>query len=224
VVIKNGKLHLRRLRLPALLVSGLMLTMWSCAPDSGLSSIADYNVVITTYADGVDYGSIRTYAVPDTVFHLVDPDDPDADDISREFDGLILSTVSQQLDLLGYAEEPDPENNTPDILVPVSVTTSEHYGTITDWYPIWGWHPYWPWGPGWGYWYPVQQTYTYSTGTIFIHMLDAKNADPGEETVAVIWYTTINGVLGDTSANTARRIETNIQKAFGQSPYLGAKE
>jgi hypothetical protein len=223
-VIKKGKLRMRRLCVPVLVVSTLVPIMWSCAPDSGFSSIADYDVVITTYSGEVDYGSIRTYAVPDTVFHLVDPDDSEADEISREFDGLILSTVSQQLDLLGYTQEPDPETSTPDILVPVSVTTSEHYGTITDWYPIWGWHPYWPWGPGWGYWYPVEQVYTYSTGTIFIHMLDAKNADPEEETVAVIWYATINGVLGDTSANTARRIETNIEKAFDQSPYLGAEE
>ncbi len=222
-MIRNGRLNVRSVCLPALLVSPLALGMWSCAPDSGFSSSADYDVVITTYADGADYGSLRTYAVPDTVFHLLDPDDPDTDDISREFDDLILSTVSQQLDLLGYTEEPDPETNTPDILVPVSITVSEHYGTITDWYPVWGWHPYWPWGPGWGYWYPVQQNYTYSTGTIFIHMLDAKNADPTEETVAVIWYATINGVLGDTSANTARRIEANIEKAFAQSPYLGAE-
>lgn len=197
---------------------------WSCAPDSGFTSASDYDVVITTYSPEADYGSIRTYAMPDSVAHVVDPDNP-VEDVSRDFDDLILTAVDEQLRLLGYEVEPDPENTPPDIFVPVSVTASRHYGIYYDWYPVWGWYPWWPgWGPGYGTWYPVANTYTYSTGTIFIDMWDVENADEDKQTVPVIWNAALNGLLGDTSESAAERIESSIEQAFKQSPYLGRSQ
>jgi len=215
-----------RLARPAALAAALCLLAagpWSCAPDSGFNSIADYDVVITTYVPGADFGGMQTYAMPDSVAHIVDQDNPPIEEVTREFDELILATVAGQLELLGYVEEPDPENNPPDIFVPVAVSASSVTGIYYDWYPVWGWYPWWPgWGSGWGTYYPVPTTYSYSMGTIFIDMWDVKNADEGEMKVPVIWNAAINGVLGDTTQGAASRIETSIEKAFSQSPYLGA--
>ena len=221
---ETGKVHLCRRTALAAALCLLAAGAWSCAPDSGFSSPSDYDVVITTYSPDADYGSIRTYAMPDSVAHVVDPDNP-PQNVTREFDELILATVESQLQLLGYEEEPDPENNEPDIFVPVTVTASTYYGIYYDWYPVWGWYPWWPgWGPGYGTWYPVPNTYTYSLGTIFIDMWDIANADEDKQTVPVIWNAAINGLLGDTKEGAADRIESSIEQAFKQSPYLGVSQ
>jgi len=226
VVEKRIEQHLRRLlRLCALLsvavVTGAFL--WSCSPDSGLNAISDYDVVVTTYVPGADYGGIRTYVVPDTVALIIDPDDAYPDTIGRDLEVLILSKVAEQLDLLGYEAGPDTGSTPPDILVPVAVTTTEYSGTYWEYYPGWGhYYPWWGWG-GWGYWYPYPVSYTYSTGTIFIDMLDLRNADPEEELVPVVWNEAFNGLLGDTPHGRDERIVAGIEQAFTQSPYLGAK-
>jgi hypothetical protein len=198
---------------------------WSCAPDSGFNSIADYDVVITTYVPDADFSGKRTYAMPDSVAHVIDEDNPPTEEVSREFDELILTTVAEQIELLGYEAEPDPENNTPDIFIPVTVAASSVTGIYYDWVPVWGWYPWWPgWGAGWGTYYPVATSYTYSMGTIFIDMWDVENADEEAQRVPVIWNAAINGVLGDTAQGAASRIESSIVKAFDQSPYLGVDE
>jgi hypothetical protein len=202
----------------------LLAAGWSCAPDSGLTSVSDYDVVITTYVPGADYGGLRTYAMPDSVAHVIDADNP-PEDVTRDFDDVILATVEEQLQLLGYLEEPDPENTRPDIFVPVTVTVSMHAGIYYEWYPVWDWYPWWPgWGSGWETWYPVGNTYTYASGTIFIDMWDVKNADEDSMTVPVIWNAAINGLLSDTPGGIEDRIVASIRKAFEQSPYLGAEE
>ena len=219
----DGAVRLSRPAVPVLALCLLAAGLWSCAPDSGFSSIADYDVVITTYAPGADFAGLQTYAMPDSVAHVIDEDNPPTEEVSREFDDLILATVAGQLEHLGYEEEPDPENNAPDIFVPVVVTASSVTGIYYDWTPVWGWYPWWPgWGPGWGTYYPVAVSYAYSMGTIFIDIWDVKNADEDEQTVPVIWNAAINGVLGDTSQGTADRIQATIEQAFSQSPYLGA--
>ena len=63
--------------------------------------------------------------------------------------------------------------------------------------------------------------YTYSTGMIFIDIVDLKNADVDDETAIIVWSATINGLLKDTSQGIASRIEKNVDQAFKQSWYLG---
>jgi hypothetical protein len=81
------------------------------------------------------YQDFQTFVVPDTVIHIVE--DGVTDEISRDYDKFILEQVKSNMLKLGYLEETDPETNTPDISITVSVTTSEHI--VYNWYPYWAW-------------------------------------------------------------------------------------
>ncbi|RKY93266.1 MAG: hypothetical protein DRQ13_09680 [Ignavibacteriae bacterium] len=193
--------------------------LYSCYPDYGLTT-SDYDTVITLYDNSADFNK-PTYAMPDTVVHFVE--EGEEDNISRTKDALILSTIASNMTKLGYERvyyEITPAD-TADFVILVGVTTAENYGHV--YYPgygYWGgwggWYGgYYPYYPGWGYSY----TYSYTTGTIFLSMLDTEKINPGDSFKAV-WGARLNGVLNST-ASTTSRITQRINDAFNQSPYLG---
>jgi len=208
------KKHLSRSKyvLPGLL---LAMAMWSCYP-GGPENIADTDLVFTYYDQSADFGSVRTFFMPDQVFVR---EGSEATDDS--FDALILSDVVRNMTALGYVQEMDPQNNGVDSVVIVSKVKTEY-----SWV---GWVPGYPWYPGWGYpgwgwygpWYPVGGSY--STGSVFIEFASADDVNVPDKQVNASWSGVINGILGSNASATATRITTNIDQAFKQSPYLGRK-
>ncbi len=195
----------------------LSLVVYSCYPDYGLST-ADYDTVITLFDNQADFTK-PTYAMPDTVVHFVKEGTPE-DEIDRSKDALILQTIASNMANLGYQRVPvDTIQDPPGYVMLVGVTTTDNYGAI--YYPGWGYWPGWGWWggyPGWGY--PGGSVvYSYTTGTIFMTMIDPDKRIAGEKYGAV-WLARLNGVLSN-SLNTSARITQRINDAFKQSPYLG---
>ncbi|NOX19434.1 MAG: DUF4136 domain-containing protein [Chlorobi bacterium] len=193
---------------------GLAIVVNSCYTDYGLTT-SDYDVVLTRYDKEADFGSFRTYALPDTVFHIVGDEE---DEISRQFDALMLQKVASNMASRGFTRIDNPDSsNIPDAVVTISVTTTDYTGV--SYYP-----PYWGY-PGWGWYYPPYYppywgtTYSYSTGTIFIDFGDVDNV-ADSSLVTVEWNATINGLLSSNASSTRARIEDSINQAFTQSPYL----
>jgi hypothetical protein len=206
------KKNLSRLKyvLPGLL---LALAMWSCYP-GGPENIAETDLVFTFYDQSADFGSIRTFFMPDKVF-VREGSEETVDD----FDGLILSDVARNMEALGYVRERDPQNNGADSVVIVSKVKSTY--TSVGWVPGYPWYPGWGY-PGWGWygpWYPVGVSY--STGTVFVEFANADDVNVPEQQVVASWSGVINGILGSSSSATASRVTANIDQAFKQSPYLG---
>jgi len=194
--------------------------LYSCYPDYGLTQ-SDYDTVITLYDNDANFKK-PTYAMPDTVVHLVE--EGDEDNVNRSKDALILSTIASNMDDLHYTRVVDTTANKPDFVILVGVTVTDNYGAA--YYPGWGYWGGWGWWggyPGWGY--PGGSVvYSYTTGTIFISMLDPDkdNTIDGDKYGAV-WLARINGVVSNSStSNVNNRIKTRINDAFEQSPYLGA--
>jgi hypothetical protein len=192
--------------------------LYSCYPDYGLTT-SDYDTVITLFDNNADFNK-PTYAMPDTVVHFVEDDTPE-DEIDRSKDALILSNIASNMTRLGYERVPiDTTADAPGFVILVGVSVTDNYGTI--WYPGWGYWPGWGWWggyPGWGY--PGGSvTYSYTTGTIFMTMLDPDKRTPGEQRFGAVWLARLNGVLSN-SLNTSARITQRINDAFNQSPYLG---
>jgi hypothetical protein len=204
------------------------LFLLSCKPDSGFNTVSDYDLVATFYAQDAVFDTLNTYAIPDTVMHFRDPDDTSSDDISREFDGLLLDLVRTNFEALGYEEEADPGSNPPDVFVVVWVTTAEWLqNSSEDWWDMWGWYPHWPpaWGPGWVTLYPHPVEYFYRPGSVFIDMIDDVEIEEGEDPyILVLWAASVNGILIDTSEGARQRLTDNINQAFDQSPYLATGE
>jgi len=191
---------------------------YSCYPDYGLTT-ADYDTVITLYDKDADFKK-PTYAMPDSVVHLVA--EGEEDNVDRSKDALILSTIQSNMTSLGYTKVDTTNPDAPDFVILVGVTVTENYGQA--YYPGWGY-----WG-GWGWWggYPGygygggSVIYSYTTGSIFMSMIDPDKIN-ADGTYGAVWLARINGVVSSSSTiNVSSRITQRINDAFNQSPYLGA--
>lgn len=197
----------------------LALGIASCYPGQP-EDIQQLDTALTLYDDTVDFTSFSTYAMPDSVNHFC-PDTTGAScvDVTRDYDQLMLSTVAQNMQALGYTRDMNPsETNPPDVLVTVAVTATDNWAVYGwPWYPWWGWYPC-CWGPGWNPWYPSWGAVNYQTGTVLITMFNVDTAD--NDQIPAVWEGTLNGLLGTTASVTQTRLVNGINQVFDQSPYL----
>ena len=193
--------------------------LYSCYPDYGLTT-SDYDTVITVFDNDADFKK-PTYAMPDTIVHFVE--EGEEDNVDRSKDALILSTIQSNMSKLQYERVPvDTTADPPGFVIIVGVTVTDNYAAVS--YPGWGYWGGWGWWggyPGWGY--PGGTVvYSYTTGTIFMSMLDPDKIN-ADETFGAVWLARINGVVSNSStSNVNNRITQRINDAFNQSPYLGA--
>ncbi len=190
----------------------------SCYPGDQLTT-EEADVVVTLYDDKTDFATKQSYAMPDTIVHLVN--EGTGDEISRDFDAEILERVAANMGAMGYTRESDPADA--DLIMLVGITAQNEIG-----YTGWGWGGYWGWyypyppGWGWGYypWYGGGSSiYVYRVGSVFMQLIDPAAADSSEAKVPTVWLGALNGLVqGDAVED---RIVAGIDQAFTQSPYLG---
>ena len=187
---------------------------------------AQLDVVATAHDDTVNFASIGTFVMPDSVVAIVPPESVASTlPFDHTYDQLILDGVAAQMATLGYTRLPtfDP-NNPPDVAVlikGVAVRNTDIYVSY-PWWGYWGWYG-WPccYGPGWGVGYPVVSASQYDVGTIAIDMWDLRRSDAVAETVPAIWTAVLRGLLEGSATDAPFRIDQAIDRAFAQSPYLG---
>ncbi|MGB5848047.1 MAG: DUF4136 domain-containing protein [Ignavibacteriaceae bacterium] len=192
--------------------------LYSCYPDYGLTT-ADYDTVITVYDKDANFKK-PTYAMPDSVVHLVA--EGEEDNVDRSKDVLILSTIQSNMTSLGYTKVDTTNPDPPAFVILVGVTVTDNYGQA--YYPGYGYWGGWGWWGGYpGYGYPGGSViYSYTTGSIFMSMIDPDKIN-ADGTYGAVWLARINGVVSSsTSINVSSRITQRINDAFNQSPYLGA--
>jgi len=198
---------------------GLLLWLPACYPGDP-TSVTQLDVVLTTHDSTVSFGSFTTYAMPDSVVHFSNDSLDNLADLPREFDDLILETVEDNMEALGYDREDDPLNNEADLVLLVGAVGVEN----TDYWYYGGYSYYWGyWGgyPGYGWYYPPYYvgSITYEVGTLMPFLVDPDSFDPDLEAIGVVWAGAVRGLLVDTP--TPARVSDGIDQAFTQSPYLG---
>jgi len=205
----------RRSGLAVVAVAALWLGLAGCYP--GEAPVSD--IVATLHDPNKDFGTYATFTMPDSVVDAGDPDDAGYIEPSHEYDAAILARIRSNLTSRGWTEITRDSLNPPDVAILVTALVSE---TTNIWYypPYWGWYGGW-WGyypPYWGYPCCYDVT-TYTTGTISIDMAAVKDYVPTTETMPMPWAARLNGLANKSNA-TQSRIETAIDQAFAQSPYL----
>ncbi len=195
----------------ALLLSG-------CYPD-GPDYVEELDVVLTYHNDTYEFGTKATYSMPDRIVkitgNLQEGDAPVF--IPDATAALILSKIAENMDALGYDRVDLASEDADLLLLPASWETT----TISYWYDYWGWwyggyYPGWGWGGYYPYYPPVAVT-SYTTGTLMMNLIDKTEIGANGNPVTQ-WSGIINGVL--TNTYNATRVNTAIDKAFDQSPYL----
>ena len=203
---------------------GCSLGVAACYPGE-IDSTAQTDLVITFHQEGFDFQTNQTFAMPDTIVDVsVDSGAPSLLNYAHQDE--ILAKIAQNLVALGYTRV-DATVVRPDVVVLVSAVAVENYVYYSyPWWPYWGWWGGW-YGP-WGYganstyyypWYPVYST-NFTSGSLFITMVDPDVPAPEPAQANSIWSGVINGMLEGTDAEILARVNTSISQAFEQSPYL----
>jgi hypothetical protein len=194
---------------------GAVAIISSCYPGDPLT-VSEADVVVTAFGSEVDFADYQTYALADSVVHLVA--DGDDDDITRAYDSQRLASVKSKMDALGFTEVVDPA--AADVIMAVAVSASD-YTSYYSYSPCYYYCWYYPYPSGWGWYYPPYVGgYSYTVGTIFINMIERIDPTGDEDQIQVAWVAALNGV-SDSGSN-ASRIQAAINQAFEQSKYLGA--
>jgi len=219
-MLKTGKKGLKLLALCSLacvVLAGAVI-LAGCYPGE-ISSVDELDLVVTLRDKDTDFSALTTYWMPDTVIHIceIQVEEQEAscpNELDRRFDAQILSEVRENLQDMGFTEVAD--SSQADVFVVVAANATDNYGGYT-YYP-WYWGGY----PGWGWYYPpTTVVYEFTTGALLINMFDPNKADVANKRFGAVWVAAINGVLGE-GGNPQSRINTTINQAFRQSPYLGA--
>jgi hypothetical protein len=215
-----------------LITLGSIAAAWvlgSCYP-GGPTSTGELDLVSTFYDQDYNFGALRTYAMPDTIYHIEDEENPDNNvELSRDHDQFILEQVATNMENLGYQRVIiESEQDSADVAILISAMGTKNF-VVSPGYPGWGWWPGWGWGggwwgPGWGWGYPwVPPTVSsYQTGTLWIDLLDPDDRNEEEDTIPVHWYAAINGLLSGSTSEA--RLGRTIDQAFAQSQYLRVQQ
>lgn len=178
-----------------------------CYPDRYDST--NYDAVATLRDTVGAFGTATTFALADSIIHLVPPGEDD--NVSRLYDQQVLDRIRLNMTSRGYTEVANPAAATLNMVT--LATTSTYVGYYWDsWCGYYGW-----WYPAWGcsypgYWY----SYDYTVGTLLIGMADHRLMTNNK--APLIWFAGLSGLL-DQGATVAR-LTTAIDQAFTQSPYI----
>ena len=219
----------------ALLAIAGGVILHGCYPNDSIS-VSETDIVLTGYYDSVDFKTLSTYYLPDTVFPVRD-DTTDKSPVPNS--DLIISEIAKNMDAYGYTRVyySDTVTKDPDLMMTVAAITVTTV-TVGWWYPYypgwgwgWGWYKkapretnYWYGGypgyypPGWG-WGGVPYYSSYTTGTLLMEMTNPADyrVIDSDTVVPLYWAGGVNGVL---SGSDNSRITGGIDQAFTQSPYL----
>jgi Domain of unknown function (DUF4136) len=210
-------------RLAKMGLACLTLLMSGCYPE-GPEYVEELDIVYTNYDASFDFQEVSTFALPDKVIKLDGSEfqnnngEEIPDFISDTYGLPILNAIRHNMEDLGWTEvEKDAD---PDVLFLPTVTRDTYiYYYYDSYYWNW-WYPTWNSGWGWyysGYYYPTYRG-GYTSGTLFIQMTDTENSTQGN--INVVWSSEINGLVQGNTASIIQRINTTIDQAFVQSPYL----
>ncbi|MCD4735617.1 MAG: DUF4136 domain-containing protein [Bacteroidales bacterium] len=209
------------------------LLFFSCYP-GGIEYYSETDIVATQYDKIFDFASNQDYFMPDTIHHVVE--EGKEDDVDRSYDDEILAKIATHMAAAGYTRfESDVIADSilvdsANVVLTVVITSTEYSGIgympggggYWGWYPGWGWgggyYPGYPWYPEYGWGYPY--TYSFSTGSMFIEMIDEDGIDHTTGELPIPWQATINGLLSGDADNMQWRVDKAIDQCFDQSQYL----
>jgi hypothetical protein len=207
---------------------GCSLGVAACYPGE-IDTAAQTDLVITFHKQDADFQANQTFAMPDSIVD-VSVAAGGSSSLNHAHDAAILQRVAQEMVNMGYTRVVNTTVKT-DVIVLVSAITVENYAYYSPGYP---WYPYWGWWGGWGPyssygvgsnwyypWYPVYTT-NFTSGSLFITMIDPDVAPPdtSQGVGQAIWSAVINGMLEGTDQQIGARINSSLSQAFLQSPYL----
>ncbi len=194
-----------------LILFAVVSAFTSCRKQPDYDTLTYKAIVVTNHDAKAVWASYNTYYLPGFVGEI--GDDPLDSILDAGQSAPILDAIRANMNARGYTETLN--SNTADIGIDVVTITTTTVGTYYPgyWWGYGGYYPYYPY-------YPYTYTYSYSTGTLIMDLIDLKNADDVTGRAGALWTSFSNGVLGTTS-DTKLAVDA-INQSFVQSPYIQA--
>lgn len=209
---------------------GLLSSMAvACDDDDDDITVVPTPVVRTVRDPSFNFTNLRTFAMPDTVAHLV-PATGTPLVVSREWDRTVLDQVKANLLARGYTQVTSPATTAPDFVVLVGATAATNYDVYAtySWYPYYGYYSGWGWyAPGftsdWTIVYPFYSTVgvtAFDRGTFLVTLVPTVTVNPLGKSLNAEWAATATALLdGGVTENMVRGA---VDQMFDLSPYLTA--
>lgn len=197
----------------------LPLLAVSCEKEPDMNELDADLAVYTDYDCSVDFGSYKTYFLPDSI---LEAGEYKATYWKDENAMKIIKAVETNMNQRGYTRITDPnEKDNADIGIQLSYL-NESYQIVSGGY-FGGWWDYGYWGPWWGGWYyPYPITYSYNTNTLIMEMVDL-TADQESRNIPVVWYANSSGSQYSGMYN-LQLLVNSVNQAFKQSEYINCNK
>ena len=203
-----------------LLIPALILLAVACHKEPYIDSDDEY-LVYTTPGKSADFVSYRTFSLTDSLLVLGQSSKPEYSQSNNAL--ALIKAVRTNMEKLGYIYT--PSNTAADLGIQMTyvIKTERYVQYYND--PYWwlDYPGYWSpgfWGNYTGFCYPYPVTYTFSTNTLMIDMVNLTTLQTGDEALEVVWSAYIGGPASASVVNDVNAMKTAIDQAFVQSPYL----
>jgi hypothetical protein len=197
-------------------LAAMVVLLTQCYPD-GPEYIDQLDLVYTNYDPEYNFAEKLTFAIPDKVLKIDENliNGEDINYVNNTYASVMLAKISQNMTDRGWTQVAIGDH--PDVLLaPAAYELTTYYSNDWWYYYDWWYGGYYP-GGGWYYPYPVVEGY--STGSLFVAMVDPNEISPNDK-ARVAWVFVINGLLEGTTAEFNARMTKGINQAFEQSQYL----
>jgi hypothetical protein len=202
---------------------------------AGIGACSDNNIVtpvtgiVTTFKDSnFNFATLHTFAMPDTVAHLV-PITGTPLPVTGQFDAVALNQVRADLLARGYTDVSNTGIQA-DFVVLVGATATNNFNAFVTfpWFNFWGFSPIFDFfTPGfsaaWGIifpWAPIVGATSFDRGTLIVTIVPTSSIDQADETIQAAWAGVATGLLN--GSITTFTVTAAIDKMFALSPYLTA--
>ena len=203
-----------------LLISAVILAAVACHKEPYTDSDNEY-LVYTTSGKDVNFTSYKTFDLADSLLIIGQSEKPE---YSQSDNALaLIQAVRTNMEKMGYIYTPSNPNADLGIQMTFVVKTERYVQYYND--PYWwlDYPGYWSpgfWGNYTGFYYRYPVSYTYSTNSLMIDMVDLTTPKTGNEALEVIWSAFLGGPAGFGPVSDLNKMKTSIDQAFAQSSYL----
>ena len=179
-----------------LLISAVIFLAVACQKEPYTDSDNEY-LVYTTPGKGVNFTSYQTFDLVDSLLVIGQSAKPEYSQSNNAL--ALIQAVRTNMENLGYIYTPSNPDADLGIQMTFVIKTERYVQYYND--PYWwlDYPGYWSpgfWGNYTGFYYRYPVTYTYSTNSLMIDMVDLTTPQTGDEALEVIWSAFLGGPAG----------------------------
>ena len=203
-----------------LLISTVLLAAFACQKEPYADVDDDY-LVYTSPGKNATFASYSTFDLADSLLIIGQSKNPEYSQSNNAL--ALIQAVRTNMENLGYIYTPDNPNADLGIQMTYVVKTERYVQYYND--PYWwlDFPGYWSpgyWGNYTGFYYPYPVTYTYSTNSLMIDMVNLTTPKTGNEALEVVWSAYIGGPSSGNANYDVDLMKNAINQAYVQSAYL----